>query len=52
MCIACHKSFGVNDKIISVRIEDNMGYNISSMCEPCMNAVKVYKERKKLLLEI
>lgn len=51
-CVACHTPFQKDDKVISVRIQDNAGYNISSMCESCMDAVILYKKRKKELIGV
>lgn len=51
-CVACHTSFTPEDKVVTVRIQDNSGYSISSMCESCMDAVNEYKKRKKELIGV
>ena len=47
-CISCTNAFKENENAIPVRIQDNMGYSISLMCESCMDMVKEYKAKKEL----
>jgi len=47
-CISCSTAFEDAKNAIPVRIEDNMGYSISLMCNTCMDMVKEYKRKKEL----
>lgn len=50
-CVSCHTAFKDKNDAIPVRIQDNMGYSISSMCHTCMDMVKEY-QRKKALFKV
>lgn len=51
-CVACGISLSGEVEAVPVRIQDNMGYSISAMCNPCMDMYSEYKKKKNQLIGV